>query len=462
MLLSSLLFSAVQVALKNNQWQLLGVNGVYIDNLSPPIWGTTGNIISDGIEVGVQDTSYYVANNLTPTTFAENKTIGVLAIRGSSSPSGQTTLTTGTTVYLERSTFLAYDGSQSKYRMYLAGANNIPAIRIDFQANLAGKSFKVRFANENKHYIAYFNPDNTFDNPQKLSEDTIGVNTVKKGSKIIDVVDTNITDNNLTLIRNNQARSEIDSLITATDINMSVYTLTPDGVWALWDSRNVADQNGFDTFNAGRGYWVSLKSGLDHNAGIILGDQSINDTTHHNIYNGWNLVSFRDSSIRYSPTGIFVPLSELASGISLSYKFGVDEINVSGVDEKLVARHINWHIAHKKNRFGSLLNLRAFPSVKINATTNDRGLLLISDDRLELNISRAYNLSGNLLKRTDYNRYSTIFGDYMFGIELNDLYAHRSDINQSVSIYIPGYTATNTIVKGLNDTPDATTLRERY
>ncbi|VAY88504.1 hypothetical protein MNB_ARC-1_808 [hydrothermal vent metagenome] len=449
----SYLFSAVQLELANKRWQLIGVNGVYIDGSTSPVFGTSGIVITQAVNANGTP-SYYASNNATPFSIASDKTVGILLIEGTKSPNGDTTLTVGTTVSFEIDTFYKFNSDQTRYRMYLAGQNNKPAIRIDFQSNLIGKSFKVKFGNENTYYTAYFNPDNTFDSPQKLAEGSVGINTVQQESKLIDVFDIDLSDNNLADIRKNKAKPYITQIGASTDINATFYKLTRDGVWAIWDSRNnVAGTNGFNSLTPGRGYWsfVSNSTSANPSHGLILGTQGINDTTHNDIYNGWNLVSFRDSNIRYSPTGFFIPLSLFANGVSISYKDSIDQINVTSTSTIDAARQINWMIADKRNKYSSATNFLAYPARKINsAISATDGVIVVSDDRMDINVAGATNLSGRALKSTNYGKFSTIFGDYMIGTQLSNLYG--TDINQTVNIFMPNYNINTVKASDLNST----------
>jgi hypothetical protein len=453
------LFSAVELEVSNSKWQLIGIHGVYIDGLNPPIFGTAGIVVDDVVDAD-GNVSYYSGTTTTVSTVANDKTVGFLAIENAISPSGLTTLNINTRVFFEITTLLNYNSGQTRYRMYIAGKNGIPAVRIDFQADLIGRNFKVRFGSETTFYTASFNPNNTYDSPQLLSENSNNINSVVNTTKILDVFDINLSDNNLSNISINNATSYIQQINASGDVNVTLYTLTNSGTWSLWDSRNsIPSTNGFNDLTSGRGYWIFANSNLPSpvHHGFILGDQGINNATHNNIYNGWNLLSFRDSNIRYSPTGFFIPLGEFASGVSVSFRSSIDEVNVSSFTTRNAARKLNWAIEDKIRKSGASTHFKAYPAQKRNPIGSLipllDGVIIVSDDKMDVNVSNATNLSGRALKTAiydSYTRYSTLFGDYMIAFKLNDLNNH--EINSTINISMPAYNPNVVTITDLNTT----------
>ena len=449
---------ARQLALANNQWQLFGVNGVYVDGLTPALFGAAGRVFADTVDANGQASYFQGVNNVASTT-PNDTTLGLLAIENTVSPTGDTTLAVGQTVSVEIDNLLTFDANQTRYRMYLAGESNAPAVRIDFQSNLIGKEFKVLFGAESIHYVGFFNPNNTYDNPQVLSESTLAVNTVATTSLITDVFDSNLSDNNLTQIAINSVNSPTDLIYeipVTEEINATFYTLTSDGFWSLWDSRNsVASTNGFNSFTTGRAYWGFVSNSFDNpHHGIILGEQGINEETHENVYNGWNMISFQDSNIRYSPTGTFVSTALLtAGGVNISYK--VDQYNIALTttnNNQQAAREFNWNIKNQKEVNGSHFNAVAFPALQILGTGNTptEGIVIVSDDKFVVNQVTVSNLSGRALIDLNNNAYSTSFGDYLIGFELGAL--SGTDINQTININMPSYNANIISATDLNQT----------
>ena len=447
---------ARQLALANNKWQLLGVNGVYVEGLIPAVFGASGIVVTDTVDANGQ-ASYYQGITTTASTAPNDSTLGLLAIQNVNSPTGDTTLSLGQIISLEIGNLLTFDPGQTRYRMYLAGESNAPAIRIDFQANLIGKEFKILFGTESIHYVGFFNPNNTYDNPQALSGSTLATNTVTTTSLIREVFDSNLADNNLTQIALNSVNSPVDLIaeIPATEeINATFYMLTGDGFWSLWDSRNSVDStNGFNSFTTGRAYWGFVTNSFPNpHHGIILGEQGINDETHENLYNGWNMVSFKDSNIRYSPTGTFISTALLRVGVNIAYKVNKYEISLTATTNTQAARDFNWNIQNQKEVNGSHFNAVAFPSLQMQGTGNTpvEGIVIVSDDKFIVDQVGVSNLSGRDLIDLGNSDYSTTFGDYLVGLELGEL--NGTDINQTININMPSYNSNAISATDLNQT----------
>ena len=94
------------------------------------------------------------------------------------------------------------------------------------------------------------------------------------------------------------------------------------GLYNRFDTRNTLNgSNQFDRFTPGRGYWVKATSQQAHDdgnytkVGLIVKDAPDidEDYLYGNIENGWHMLSFGDMDLRYSPTGVFMDWTTIAS-----------------------------------------------------------------------------------------------------------------------------------------------------
>jgi len=457
------LFSGKQVALKNDRWQLIGMNGLYVEGLSPPVWGSNGFILentinSDGnLSYGVKETIRTGVDEFNPF----GATIGLSGLVDSFSPTGATQLSLGVNVAIEKTDFNDFVSLRTKYRMYLAGRDNAPAIRIDYQSDLEGEVFRVRFGNENIHYNAYFDNTSTFSSPQILTPGRLNINNNIQRIKIMSVVDSNLSDNNLTKLISNTLGDEINSSIftdggfATRDGNFTVYKFSNKGVWEQFDSKNTASSNQFDEFDLAQGYWMKMTSkNYDENLsyhGLIIGDGGVSDNSYSSLRNDWNLLSFRDTNIRYSPSAMFIPSGDFSgSAIHLSYKFQIDSFEIDSLTPFNASRRINWEVQRLRITKGSVFNMKAFPAQRsIDGTTLSEGIVIISDDLFETDSPNAISLTGEPLRNTVYGTRSTYFGDFLLGVQVGDL--NGSGINQTFKVSMPLYNPKEISISELND-----------
>jgi len=190
--ISHLYSAGQQVWLPNGVWSLVSYKGVYKSSSDARNWDDDNhNIIEDIADSRI---TYIVPNtntddhlyntvgsasatmNLTANTSTQiGATIGVFAIKDAKSPSGGATLdgTETGSIKMKFTTAHAKSVAETMYSMYVAGESNKPAIRIYFQGNYQGDKFRVRFGNESKAYIGYFDYRNTFDKPAALKDETL-------------------------------------------------------------------------------------------------------------------------------------------------------------------------------------------------------------------------------------------------------------------------------------------------
>ncbi len=437
---------AHQLWLTNGVWQPVGIQGIYTLDQGATTWEADfTNIIEDRADSNATymrgdkatANNYYVdKNNMMvkdyhTLTSKLHATIGLFAIKGGTSK--------------KVSNYIDLDGSEKNnvkmkvlktrdkdynlpmYRMYIEGRPNVPAIRIDYQADYEGDKFRIKFGEEEEDYYAYFRSTATFQHPSKLRVEVI--EKITSSSPIDRSVDFNISDNSLLLLAENSFKILDDDGITVggdgvTPFNpskgdfLTMYSFNG-YKWDIFNSTNInIGSNDFEKFNPGTGYWALAESQNAHNdnnqskIGIITKDEhEILDETYANVIDGWNMLSFPKGDLRYATSGMFIPLDVIfaENGINLffSHLGNVDatlansrgnniilEANgtVSYVDfndSGDVAQYINLAVKNKQIMYSEETNLRAFPAMGVNGLNTKRGVMLISNHLFEVNSSNS-------------------------------------------------------------------------
>jgi hypothetical protein len=512
-LLSSFLNAgANQIWLTNGVWQPVGVQGIYKLDQSATSWAADfTNVIEDRADSnatyarGDEATAdnYYVDkdNNITKTYHTQTSqlhgTVGLFAIKGGTSK--------------KVSNYIDLDGSKKNnvkmkiinirnkdynlpmYRMYIEGRPNVPAIRLDYQANYEGDKFRIRFGNEEEDYYGFFRSSATFQHPARLQVEVI--NKITSSSPIDRAVDFNISDNSLLLLAENSFKILNDDGTTVGGDGVTRFDSAKGDFltmysyngykWDIFNSTNInVGSNDFEKFSPGTGYWMlaeSKNANSDNNRskiGIITKDENeILDESYKDVVDGWNMLSFPEGDLRYATSGMFIPLDAIFAehGINLFFShLGKLDTNKSHSRENNiileanstlsyvkfrepadVAQYINLAIKNKKVLYSEETNLRAFPAMNIEGATTKTGIILISDHTFEVNSSNATitTLTGSSLMPTSYGTYSSIYGEYFLGIEMNDL--SGTEINGSVDIFMPGASFNSAGAKAydLNNSP---------
>jgi len=281
--LSTYSFSAImQTYLQDGLWQLVGFTGNPLANVSVKYSQDTSREVMDIADDNTtylvkEDTSdngqlAYIRSDYTLfTTYIASTTelrssIGIFAIKNSLSPSGKTTLKTtlASAVKLKVKEAKIYNPNIPHYRMYLKG-KYAPIVRIDYQADYEGSSFRVKFGNEDEDYVVYFDNSNTFSNAVTLQEySNKNLDISAYSAKIRDSIDFNANENNFTAMHfnkfeikddNGNYNKDLTDYASSDDYNITVYRFK-DGKWGMFNGLNKASSNDFDTFDAGQGYWI--------------------------------------------------------------------------------------------------------------------------------------------------------------------------------------------------------------
>ena len=390
------------------------------------------------------------------------------------------------------------------YRMYIEGKDNIPTVRIDYQANYEGEKIRFKFGNEKESYYTYFNSASTYSNPADLNVEK-PVSIIKSGP-IARTIDFNISDNNLTLLEENRFKilNEDGSIggdgLTTYDSSKGDKVLIyhyARNRWSIFNSDNVnTGSNSFDIFEPGKGYWIKATSQRAHNDGnrtkmglIVNAESDLLDSSFYgNLDNGWNMLSFPDTDLRYATSGVFIPLAEMNStGVNIFFgKYGtvgrrpatIDgnisyrdtnitlgrwEINSSNATTTWVsnannagdaAQFINASLKLKQLFYGEPIDLRAFPAM-LKEANGSQGVVIIGKSTFETNASNATTLTGDSLNPTVDGYQASVYGEYILAFDIN--YLDGSDINGSIDFFIPSFSekkfrATGASVHDLNHT----------
>jgi len=400
--------------------------------------------------------------------------------------------------------------------MYVEGKKGISTFRVDFQANYQGKEFKVRFGSERESYIGIFNYEHTYDNPAPLKLDKLSGTGLGSSANIVDAIDFNITDNNLTkLFTTSDFRiktpsgaytSEFTPYSSDSGNRIEAYSMVDNSVWTRFDTANtISSSNTLTQFTSGRGYWVRGTSKLateDNNytkIGIITssGVDSNDDEVYGKLNNGWHMLSFEESDLRYAPSGIYIPKgvysgtnTSAVGGVRIYFTRHASTVTTTGqirgnfIDSSKVldlntsdgnASNVGWtqnftkaiNFASIASRllYGENVNMRAYPAVS-RATSVDSngtdGIIILADHLFEVNSSNSTirTLAGSSLRSTSRGFYSSKFGEFILTATLNDV--GGEDINASMGISMPKYSSTEEIVSDLNDTNRSALLSKIY
>ena len=291
MVMSSLLHSAAEsVWLPNGIWKLVNYKGVYVRNSNDYIkWNEDG--LQTIVDIGDALTTYAVSNAgetdhlynaaggaLDSITLTENNTtaigaaIGIFAIKGTKSPSADKTEIDGS---VTKSVAVKFATAKLKtnvpmYRMYVNCDDNKPCLRLDYQADYEGDTFKVKFGEENYVFVAEFNYKSTWANAVTLDDENTRIAAAITTAPIEDIIDFNITDNNLSQMSTSnfdlENENHLRSYNSARGENIEIYTFKDE--WKLFNSANAnANSNAFTDLTVGTGYWMKASSTLAHNDG---------------------------------------------------------------------------------------------------------------------------------------------------------------------------------------------------
>ncbi|MDR2638356.1 MAG: hypothetical protein LBC09_00790 [Helicobacteraceae bacterium] len=278
---------------------------------------------------------------------------------------------------------LPKEANQVMLGMFVAseGEGRRADLEIRFQANYKGKPFYIKF-NDGLVMQGVFDPKYTQGAPAQLAPRKDEV----KVTKIADLIDANLSDNNLSAMDHFQIDCESLFCSAATIVTggrqkllnggVTAYSWNPDSqTWATYGSQSV--NNDFDSLEEGKAYWIRVDSSADINAGLILAKGELGDDRYNGkVALGWNMLSFNDGFLRNAPSAVFVGSADL-NGLKVRDNFAKNIVEiVAGLDTKETARNFNAKIAALNAGGENGWKIRAYPAK--NGALD--GIVLISDE----------------------------------------------------------------------------------
>ena len=461
----------LQVEIFNSdKWQLIGVNGLHNESSTNSSgagnnWDEVNGISSgdtkDTVDSSDAITWYnYDSSNSAVETTDDNASLGILMIKDRKLPDGSTT-NNGDVVYV-KGNFKPFDPTSTKKSMYLKGkSTDDPVLKIVYQADMEDTDIYIKFNNQNNDADFYINiklnDKYTYDNAFVLDgnkrADTIVAPTVTTTPqvKILDVYDENLSDNNRSKFPSDKFVFADERTAKYSDTNITVFKYE-NGRWSLFNSRNINNNdNDFDYFEVGTGYWTKVQKSKDDPVGFIFATNSITDATWNTIYpnlsDGWNLISYNDEIFRVSPTGVFIELSKIKdSGLRITDAYGANSVEIisDACDtEKNASAYINFKVEQARQKGIANFALRAYPAQ--NYDRSKSGIVIISERRFEVNAtsnSDFTTLAGDTLQTDDINnQFFPKYGEYLLGVKPND---SIFNLDAPIFVTIQGYdTITN-------------------
>ncbi|MDR0665715.1 MAG: hypothetical protein LBF86_09415 [Helicobacteraceae bacterium] len=276
------------------------------------------------------------------------------------------------------------DYGASLITMYLVSpySSGEPDVMVVFAGNLLNQTFKISFKNaptskwnftagddRDKVYSGKFSYEATYDNPLRIGAGlseisaTAGTAATQSGYRsFANTIDLNVSDNiaenfgdlnlsNFQALEGNFTAYQYDAVqgfwkiatitdaaggsgiatINDADVNETGNANNNNVVW------NAIDTSDFRAWTKGYGYWVRIWDDAVANTahskggqtGILANDQITSASDYNGlIQNGWNLLSFPDSVLRYTASGFIVNQS-VTNGVVVG-PFGDSNVSFGG------------------------------------------------------------------------------------------------------------------------------------
>jgi len=433
--------------LNNNEWQMIGVNGLH--NETNSIESTAGNNWNEvsGVSIGTISSTVNNEDKITWYNFDgtnaiettdDNASLGILMIKDRRLPDGSIT-NVSDIVYIKGS-FKPFDPTSPKNSMYIKSSpGDDPVLKIIYQSDMEGTNIYIKFNNQDNDADYYINIklDNsyTYDNAFVLEgnrrADIVLPATITETPQvdILGVYDENLSDNNRSLFPSDTFKLSDSLTPKYSDTNITIFKYENNS-WKLFNSRNInAEDNDFNSFQIGTGYWVKVQKSKDDPSGFIFATNGISDTTWNSVYtnliDGWNLISYNDEIFRISPAGVFIEFSKIKdSGLLITDAYGANSIELikdACDNEKNASAYINFKVMQTDQNGITNFKLRAYPAQ--NYDQSKSGIVIISTQRFEVNASSSSDfttLAGNNLELDDINnQYFPKYGEYILGVKPN-------------------------------------------
>jgi len=447
----------------SGKWQLIGVNGLHIENgdassNAGDTWSLITGVSNGNVMDTVDNNSSFTYYNFTASgatgnaveTTDDNASIGVKIIINELLPNDEAT-TIGDEVYLKGS-FKVYEETSPKNSMYIKSkAEYDPVVRLIYQSNMEDTTVFLKFDNndDSNYYIIKLDSSRTYDNALVLEgleynqvQDTTTNTDANITAKVVDVYDENLSDNNRSKFPNDKFLVAEEVTQKNADTNITLYKFD-NNTWLIYDSRSDGDtiKNDFESFEVGKGYWAKVEQKDPTTpAGFIFATNGITNenwtSVFGNLINGWNLLSFNDDILRFSPAGIFIDINDLSSGITIKDAYGSNSFTVpdSACDtENNASAYINFKVEQTNQKGIANFKMRAFPATK--GSTD--GIVILSANRFEVNTTAAISIAGNTVIPDPINDfYYPPYGEYVMGLQPNEsIY----DLDAPIAVTLQSY-----------------------
>ena len=459
MILSSTLSAKTyQQQVEPRIWQLVGVNGYHKNNTAAATTSTLNEcILSPSDCVTIKDTNdtddnttyernatEYLTVSFPNQGLERNSTIGLKLLRFQGIELSSVTLH-----YQKRD----FNETKSMLSMYISSFHDLskPNVKIEFQEDYEGKPFLMTF-DSGANYKGVFSSLNSHDKPAILTTNSSG-----EYRNIEDIFDINVSDNNISnldfinLFDQAQFADGLDSKKNTggrqslVDNNLTMYRWNSElQQWQIFvyksGSLNISD---FTKVTAGQAYWAYFDAPSKTTGGFILGENEINSSAYYSAIGTldetpnsvmanrqWNLLSFNESEIIKSTTGLFVNETgyqnigfqirrglNVAETITIPLELCNSEINISSyINNAAVVNERNgsydWHV-------------RAYP-----ASFPARGVFIVSNEMIDVNISNSsvQSASSATLATSQLNDYnntiktfkSSPLDEHILGLKINN------------------------------------------
>ncbi|MCV6607711.1 MAG: hypothetical protein OIF32_05820 [Campylobacterales bacterium] len=448
LLTPSLYSRTYQLELEKNVWNLVGVNGFHVpSNNTVPVVGWTqlretadddGNTTWDKID--------QTTNNTVGTPDIGSYTYSTLGIQIDKESNEE--LDTVVINYNSR----VKNRSLSLFTMFVAtkGEGNKADLKLKFQSNYEDEIFYITINNSTTNsYEGMFSKKYTRENPLFLKKMKASNSDAIKN--IINVFDMNLSDNNLSNLSNLDINNDTvlnsdtgGRQLIENDDNITIYKWQPDttgnginGRWNIYSSNNTPSTNDFTEFEAGQAYWIKTDTNKNDPVGLLLGEGDINSTTYQDkVYNGWNLLSFDESTVRHISSGVFIKGEDYNnSGLIIRDSFQSKKIVIPkqiSDSEYNVSAYINNTAAIGDLNGSMSWNIRSYPSLD---SSGNRGITILSDEKFEINSTVTSYVTQTLGKQTlqlndtnvsidgiseKQNFYETRIDEFILGMRINE------------------------------------------
>ncbi len=187
--------------------------------------------------------------------------------------------------------------------------------------------------------------------------------------------------------------------------------------WGLYDSRNTAAGNDFDSLEKGKAYWAKM-NGSGTIGGLVLGSSSISKDEYEaaGITAGWNLMAFDKANpdIRKSSTGLILTVASTANITIYDYSANhsvttlITDTSITTMNAS--AKLINFNIKQAKldGKMPETFDLKAFA---LNATQ----LVLLSNKKFFVEDATAGAAGGTITAVT------TLTGANPYSVDMTDI-----------------------------------------